>query len=139
MNLTLESDYALRIVYHLAYCGEMLDAARLSETVGVSLRFTLKILRKLRLAGLLRSFKGAGGGYALARPAETITMYDVIVAIEGDIPVSRCTAQGYECGHPDVRQGLPCPIRHIFIDLADTVRGQLNAVNFADLIKARTE
>ena len=97
MNITLEADYALRIVYVFSCQNVKTDAPTLSERIGVSLRFTLKILRKLLLAGIVRSYKGKSGGYMLAKEPKEISMYDVITAIEGEIPVNRCTCKDYEC------------------------------------------
>ena len=66
MHITLESDYAVRIVYCLAQNGGRMEAAAIAEQTGVTLRFSLKILRKLVAGGLVKSYKGAGGGYELA-------------------------------------------------------------------------
>ena len=134
MNITLEADYALRIVYIFSCNNVKTDANSLSEQIGVSLRFTLKILRKLLLAGIVRSYKGTHGGYMLDKAPCEISMYDVITAIDGELPVNRCTNAGYECQHPDVKQGLPCAMRHIFIELSVELREKLSAITFDKLI-----
>ena len=66
MHITLESDYAIRIVVFLAQQGKRADAKLISENTEVSLRFALKILRKLVSGGIIRSYKGTTGGYELA-------------------------------------------------------------------------
>ncbi len=76
MHITLESDYAVRIVYCLAQNGGRLDAASIAEQTGVTLRFSLKILRKLVAGELVKSYKGAGGGYELARDPHEISLYE---------------------------------------------------------------
>lgn len=139
MNITLEADYALRIVYVFSCNNVKTDAPTLSEKIGVSLRFTLKILRKLLLAGIVRSYKGKSGGYMLAKEPKEISMYDVITAIEGDIPVNRCTCQDYECGHPDVKLGLPCPVRHVFIDMAEDLRRRLGSIDFQQVVDGKAK
>ena len=58
MHITLEADYAIRIVQVLAQNQRRLDAKTISEMTGVTLRFSLKILRKLVAAGIIKSFKG---------------------------------------------------------------------------------
>ena len=58
VHITLEADYAVRIVQVLAQSNKRLDAKTISEMTGVTLRFSLKILRKLVAAGIIRSFKG---------------------------------------------------------------------------------
>ena len=81
MHITLESDYAVRIVSRLARQGGRMDAKRIAEETGVTLRFSLKILRKLVTGGLVRSYQGTKGGYALARPAKDISLCDVIETV----------------------------------------------------------
>ena len=82
MHINLESDYAARIVYCLTKVDGRLDAQSIAEETCVSLRFTLKIMRKLVAAGIVRSFKGAKGGYQLARGPESVTLRQVIEAVE---------------------------------------------------------
>ena len=63
MHMTLEADYAVRIVEFLAVNPGRADAKTISERTSVTLRFTLKILRTLVSDGIVRSYKGAKGGY----------------------------------------------------------------------------
>ena len=91
MKLTQEMDYAFRIIAHLAANeGQVVGAPAIAEAMGVPSRFTLRILRKLNIAGLTKSRRGAKGGYILNRPAESISLYDIILAIDGPIELSRC-------------------------------------------------
>ncbi|MEG2082378.1 MAG: Rrf2 family transcriptional regulator, partial [Oscillospiraceae bacterium] len=74
MHITKESDYAVRIVYCLA-CGDCrTDAKTISERTGVTLRFSLKILNKLVQSGIVKSYKGAKGGYELELPPKDISL-----------------------------------------------------------------
>ena len=74
MHITQETDYAIRIVYCLANADGRKDARSISEEMGVTLRFSLKILHKLVQNGIVKSYKGSKGGYELARPAAEINM-----------------------------------------------------------------
>ena len=89
MHITLEADYAVRIVHALAQSGKRLDAKTISEMTGVTLRFSLKILRKLVAAGIVKSFKGTQGGYEIGKPAEEISLGEVIETIEGRYTLNR--------------------------------------------------
>ena len=89
MHITLESDYAVRIVYCLAQNGGRMEAAAIAEQTGVTLRFSLKILRKLVAGELVKSYKGAGGGYELAKDPKEISLYEVIEQVEGPYAISR--------------------------------------------------
>ncbi len=127
MRITLEADYAVRIVQCLADYGARLGAGSIAERTGVSLRFALKILRRLASAGVVRSFKGAGGGYILAKRAEDITLREVIETIEGPIVISRCQCEDYVCDHPD---DYACYYQKIFEEAAQMIREKFDKVNF---------
>ncbi len=130
MHINLESDYAARIVYCLAKAPERLDAQSIAEKTCVSLRFTLKIMRKLVAAGIVRSFKGAKGGYQLERKPEAVTLRQVIEAVEGPYRFSRCLDEEYNCSCSEV---MGCPFHAVFDDITKTVIDKLEAVTFADL------
>ena len=97
MRITLESDYALRIITSLAEDNKVVDAKTLSDNTSVTLRFTLKILHKLVIAGLVTSYKGVKGGYKLAKAPEDITLKSVIELIDGPIFIARCLEGDEEC------------------------------------------
>ena len=90
MVMTLEADYAVRIVEYLTKHPERRDARTISEETQIPLRFSLKILRELVLEGLVCSFKGAKGGYTLAKSPQEITLRQVIELVEGPYMLSRC-------------------------------------------------
>ena len=133
MHITLETDYAVRIVEALTRCGKRLDARALSEQTRVPQRFALKILRKLVASGLVRSYKGTHGGYELARSAEEMTLYDVLETVEGPYAFSRCIAPDFECTRKS-SDCIPCKFQKIYCDISKTVQAQLRAVHFSDLI-----
>ena len=100
MFLNCETDYAIRIVACLADGYEKLDAGKISELTGVTQRYCLKILHKLTKSDIVKSYKGAKGGYVLSRDPETITLYEIIELISGPISFSRCQKEGTACTHP---------------------------------------
>ena len=94
MRITHEADYAVRIAYVLAKEGDMLPAREISEKSGVTLRFALKILRKMSADGIVTSFKGAGGGYRLDLPPSELSLGRLIEAIDGPLEISHCLSDG---------------------------------------------
>lgn len=129
MRFTMETDYAIRIVYCLAKAGKRMDAKTIAEDSDVTLRFSLKILRKLVAAGIVKSFKGTQGGYEIGRPLEEISLYDVIRTVEGDYVLTRCQEEGYSCGRK-----TPCKFRKIFCDISKDVADKLDSHKFADFM-----
>lgn len=135
MYITLEADYAVRIVNCLAEQGSRLDAKNLAERTGVTLRFSLKILRKLVGSGIVRSFKGTQGGYELAKSPDQITLGEVIELVDGPITISRCVgAHDYACTRQkEDAQGCtnnPCKFNRTYTEVARMVRERLYQEHF---------
>lgn len=133
MVMTLEADYAVRIVDYLASSGRKNDARTISEETHVPLRFALKILRKLVGGGLAVSYKGARGGYALAREPGNITLREVIESVEGPYMISRCQQDEYACSH------TACRFHRIYNEISVLVREKLDSYTFASLQKEEEE
>ena len=136
MHITLEADYAVRIVHCLAKSGRRMDAKSIAEETGVTLRFSLKILRKLVSAGIIKSYKGTQGGYEIARPLEEITLNDVIQTVEGPFALSRCLREYYDCGQACCGEvECDCVFRDIYGEISQEVQNKLTSVRFSDLVK----
>ncbi len=133
MHMTLEADYAVRIVEFLATRKERTDAKAISETTNVTLRFTLKILRTLVADGIVLSYKGAKGGYELAMPASQITLRRVIEAVEGPYMISRCQGESYSCHRTD------CRLHSIYGRISAMVRNELDAITFDSICSCDEE
>ena len=129
MNITLEADYAVRIVYVLVQNQTRMDAKTIAEETGVTLRFSLKILRKLVAAGIIKSFKGTQGGYEIGRPPEEISLGEVIEVIEGKYTISRCVCGDYVCTR---KKGRPCPFQKIYCKISKNVRDELYSHHFSE-------
>ncbi|MDO5715847.1 MAG: Rrf2 family transcriptional regulator [Tissierellia bacterium] len=109
MRLTLETDYAFRIVSYLAtHENEVIGAPKIAQTQKVSERFTLRILRKLNLAGITRAKRGAKGGYTLNKPKEEISLYDIILAVDGPIIINRCLDEDGFCSKGCEHRSFHC-------------------------------
>ncbi len=134
MHITLEADYAVRIVHCLARNARRMDAKSISDETGVTLRFSLKILRKLVSAGIIKSYKGTQGGYEVARPLDEITLNDIIETVEGPFTLSRCLKGDYSCGQ-NCGEGCDCVFRGIYEEISQEVQQKLSAVKFSDLVK----
>ena len=132
MRITLESDYALRIVTALARKNEIIDAKALSDEVSVTQRFTLKILHKLVSGEIVKSFKGVNGGYKLNVSPEKITLKDVIELIDGPIAISRCLESSEACSM--ISDKTSCIYHHIFDKISLELSAKLNSITIADVL-----
>lgn len=99
MNITQESDYAIRAVLIISKVGEndRIEAKKISDEGSIPLRFLLKLLRKLTQSGLIVSYRGINGGYALGKSADEIYLKDIIEAIEGSININKCLENVQNC------------------------------------------
>ena len=125
LHMTLEADYAVRIVELLAASQKRTDAHTISEMTQVPLRFALKILRKLVGSGLVQSYKGAKGGYQVTRDPSSITLREVIESVEGPYMLSRCQQEEYCCNHHS------CQFYHAYVEISRMVREKLDTYTFA--------
>ena len=137
MHMTLETDYAVRIVSCLVTAGRRMDAKSIAEETSVTLRFSLKILRKLVAGGIIKSYKGTQGGYELAREPKEISLNDVIETVEGPFYISRCLGGDYQCGHNDTSSGCSCPFREVYDQISEDVSKRLKAFTFDMLLSRR--
>ena len=133
MRLSSLADYAVVMMSAAArHCGQaQLNAAHLAEETGIPLPTVQKLVSKLSHAGLLRSVRGAGGGFRLARPAAAVTLADVIEAIEGPIAMTSCIDTGkHDCG----LEGS-CRVQAHWPVVNNAVRGALAGINLTSLAR----
>lgn len=131
MQMTAKVDYAIRAMVELAAAdGGPVKGEVIATAQGVPFRFLENILLELRHARLVRSQRGSEGGYRLARPAETITIADVIRTVEGPIASIRSE-------RPDELSyaGPAAPLRDVWVALRASMRTVLEAVTLADVAR----
>lgn len=131
MFITLEADYAVRIVSVLCREKDKMDAKTISNDACVTLRFALKILRKLVAADIVKSYKGTQGGYIINKDPAQLTLKDVLEAIEGTYYFSRCLSQTAPATEV---QTVSAVIRKAFNEISEMVRNKLDTYTFAELI-----
>ena len=130
MQISRRVDYGLRAVIYLAsrYPDECCSSAEIAKRQGVPRKFLEKIFQDLLHKGLIKSKRGSCGGYALARPPESITFYQVIEAIEGPIAVNACMDQ-----HPSCDQLPRCTMIGLWAEVQRKVTDIFTQTTIADL------
>jgi Rrf2 family protein len=130
MRISAKADYAVRAVAELAAAdGEKpVKAERIATAQGIPLNFLENILGELRHAGVVRSHRGAEGGFRLAKPAEQLTVADVIRAVEGPL----ASVRG---GPPEDAEyeGAASSLPRVWIAVRANLRRVLEAVTIADI------
>ena len=131
MRLTHLADYAVVMMTAAARrepCAR-LTATDLADETGVPLPTAQKLMQKLAAHGLLVGQRGAGGGYALARPVNEISLADIVEAVEGPIVLTMCAdGVNHECV-----LDAHCRVKPHMSIVGDAVRSSLRAVSLAQL------
>ncbi len=128
MQITRETDYAIRCVYYLS-CknGEVTMVEEIAKNVHSPRSFLAKILQKLAKADIVKSYRGVKGGFALSRKPKDINLLDVIEAIQGPVVMNVCALDKKLC-----RLSKTCAIHPVWIDIRKQVEGLLKKKSFAD-------
>ena len=129
MRISAKADYAVRAAIELAATGDgPVSAERIAEAQSIPANFLENILLDLRRGGIVDSRRGAAGGYLLARPAEEISIADVIRAVEGPLAnVRGISPDALEYGGSSTR------LREVWVALRASVRSVLEQVTLADV------
>ena len=133
MDISRKTDYALRILSMLVEEGDELLSVRIAaERVGVPYSFARSIQHGLSHAGIIESVRGVRGGMGLKVDPEEISVYDVIVAVQGPLCINDCTAPDGACG----RMGSCC-FHPLWVGTEALVRDYLSSISLADAVTYR--
>lgn len=131
MRVSAKADYAVRAALELAAAGEdgPVKGEKLAEAQEIPLQFLEHILLELKHHGIVRARRGAKGGYWLARPADEVTVADVVRAVEGPIAhVQSTPPESIEY------QGNSQHLQDVWIAVRANLRNVLENVTLADLV-----
>lgn len=129
------ADYAVMLLARLAAePDELMSAASLSDATGLSPTTVSKILGMLTRGGLLKSQRGIGGGFRLARNSQNITVTEIIEAVDGPIALTNCLEDtGDDCSVQSL-----CSMRHHWLIINSAIRGALSEVTLSEIAASST-
>lgn len=131
LRVTKLTDYATLVLTVLASEPDVvLSAAGLAERAGLEAPTVAKVLKPLAQAGLVEGFRGASGGYRLARPASRVTVVDIVEAMEGPLGMTECSLHAGACGIES-----SCGVRANWRRINDVVADALRAVTLQDMLQ----
>jgi Rrf2 family protein len=130
LKLTKKADYGLMAMKHLAELSTVrsCSAKDVADAYGIPPEALAKILQRLAKAGLLQSQHGTNGGYTLARPAHTISAFEVIQAIDGPLFITSCVTVRGECDQSD-----RCNIREPLRKVNDSIEAVLKRIKISHM------
>ncbi len=136
MKISTKARYGLRALVDLALHQSEgpVGLKEIAEREGVSEKYLEHLFRQLKAANLVRSTRGASGGYELARSPEKINLLEVVEALEGGVHLVDCIDQAELC--PRVPQ---CVTREVWEDLKNLMEEYLKSKNLSHLARRQKE
>lgn len=132
LRVTKLTDYATVVLTVMAAAADaVLSATEIAERAGLEAPTVSKVLKPLSQAGLVEGFRGAHGGYRLARPASAIRLIHIIEAMEGPLAVTECSVHEGQCGRES-----SCGMRSNWRRINDVIVQALEGVTLQELLPA---
>jgi len=130
LRLSKKADYALIAMKHLAqkHRATSTSAREIAEQYGIPIELMAKVLQRLVRSRLLVSTQGTRGGYTLGRPSNSISVADVIEAIDGPFTVTACSSEKHDC-----EQYSKCSVRDPLWQIRERIAATLGTVTLADM------
>lgn len=133
LQFTKETDYGIQLLLALSKLknGQVLSLRKFSAANSISFLFLQKVVRKLREAGLVKSSKGARGGYNLKKSLNKISLKEAVEAVDGECAVSNCLRQ-----EPDCRcvKENNCGVKRVFCEVNEHFNSYLKKVKLSDSV-----
>jgi len=140
MKLSSQEEYGLRCLLHLARipAGKSMTIPEISQAEGLSVPNVAKLMRVLRMSGLINSERGQSGGYMRARPAADIKVQEAIVVLGGHFFSAkfceRHAGRQDQCAH-----AVDCSLRVLWNTMQGVLSGVLGKMSLADLLCTEEE
>jgi Rrf2 family protein len=133
--LTNKGKYGLKALVHLAGLKptEIAQVSDIAEANCIPKKFLDQIFSELRKAGLVHSKKGKAGGYALARPAQSISVGEIVRILDGPIAPIPCTSVTAYRRCEDCRDEKHCPVRRIMVEARNALSSVLDNCSLAEM------
>ena len=131
MKLSTRSRYGTRMILDMAqhYNGKPVQLGEIAKRQNVSLKYLEQIIRPLKEAKFIKSFRGSKGGHMLNKSPEEITVGEIVALLEGGSDLTRCAQDPDTCDRVD-----NCVTRYLWVEAANAIFERLNTITFADLI-----
>lgn len=132
MKLSTKGRYGLRALIDLALYSEneTVSIQSIARRQNISDSYLEQLMRKLRSAGLIVSVRGAQGGYKLARPANEISVGDVLRALEGSLEAVTCGGEDNSCQGADL-----CVTKFVWERINSSIRDTIDSIKLSQLVE----
>jgi Rrf2 family iron-sulfur cluster assembly transcriptional regulator len=131
MKLSTKTRYGTRMILEMAqnYGQGSIQLGEIANRQNISLKYLEQIIRPLKQAGYIKSFRGAKGGHILSKAPEDITVGEIVAVLEGGDTLIHCDKDPEDCERVE-----SCLTRYLWMEAAAAMFQRLSAITFADLI-----
>jgi Rrf2 family protein len=134
LHISRQTDYGLRLMVEIASNEDgPIATIEVAQRQDIPYQFLRKVAQSLVAAGLLVSERGTGGGLSLAKPADSVTMLDIVASLE-TIALNDCTVDPPRCDRRD-----RCAVFPVWARMQASVEGQLRSITLSELAKKQTK
>jgi Rrf2 family protein len=134
MKLSTKGRYGLRAMIDLADYSEEApqSIANIAARQSISDSYLEQLMAKLKKAGLIESIRGAQGGYVLAKPMDTISVGDILRALEGDLSPVKCAGLK---GESQCMESGNCVTRNVWKKIDDSIQNAVDSIFLKELVE----
>ena len=131
MKLSTRSRYGTRLILDMAqhYGGRPIQLSEISKRQNISLKYLEQIIRPLKKAQYIESFRGSKGGHKLTRSPDSITVGEIVALLEGGDSLTQCNRDPEACDRMD-----ECLTRYLWQEASKAMFDHLNNITFAELM-----
>jgi Rrf2 family cysteine metabolism transcriptional repressor len=132
MKLSTKTRYGTRLMVNLAlnFGQKQLLLKDIAKTENISEKYLSQIIIPLKSSGLVKSFRGAHGGYVLSKPPKNISLKEIVVALDGPLDLVECIKDSSACERVSF-----CVTRNLWKELGETLEQTLASKSLADLVR----
>ncbi|SBV91605.1 conserved exported hypothetical protein [uncultured Eubacteriales bacterium] len=131
MQLNITTDYAVRVILMLSAPNSFASAAEIAQTLVIPPNYLMKILTKLKAAGLIASTRGVNGGYCLEKPAKEISFQMIFEAMGDTVKINRCLEPDGYCSR---NATATCPVHSFYLKIQNDLENYFAHTTLADLV-----
>jgi len=133
MKFSTRTTYGLRAIINLAKNQNTgsVSLALIAKEEKISLKYLEKLFSVLKAGKIIKAEKGASGGYLLAKPAKQISIYEIVMALEGDIAPFHCLSKD---GKISCKSACGCGASLVLVKVQDSIHKTLRKIKLSDLL-----
>ncbi len=136
MQITVTSDYAIRILLCLASENRQYTAGEIEENTSVSKAYIMKIMQKLKKRGWVKSAEGATGGYYLAIKPNDLSLWHILEEMESTMRINRCLEDDHYCSRNAIAY---CNVRSVYQSIQADLENKLSQLTLEKILSMGEE